>query len=99
MSRPASEEARQQWHNRILQQSSSGLSVARWCCEHNITRWHFDYWKRKLFPETLQRSSFKELTEEVPVGLTLEYQGITLRLERNFDPVLLKACLAVLKQC
>ena len=109
MPRTRSEETRQQWKETILNQLKSGLSVACWCDQNNLSLDAFGYWKRVLFPKskpTLERSSFAEIPENqdnslsmsTETGITLEYQGIRILLENEFDALALKKCLAVLKE-
>ncbi len=100
MARIASEEIKQHWKDIILQQRKSNLSIPVWCRQNAITVYTFYYWKQKLFPKNLNRSTFTELHEkEADSNLTLEYRGVSIRLGKNFDESLLKRCLEVLKKC
>lgn len=86
------------WEEKILQQRQSGLSVQRWCQEHQINPHTFQYWKEKLFPKTtFSRSSFAELSSLPSTGITLECQGVHIHLDKHFDSATLKHCLQVLK--
>lgn len=103
MAQPFSEEKRQQWKDKILEQRKSGLSAASWCRQKNVVITAFYYWQRKLFPKSdLDRSAFSELldrnkhTELNRTGITLEHQGIHIHLEKHFDSSTLKQCLEVL---
>jgi hypothetical protein len=98
-----SEEVKQQWKDNIFKQRSSGLSIAAWC-RYNEVRTHiFYYWQGKLFPKIpLSRSEFTEIecgNHESGLGITLEYQGFSIRLDQHFDASTLRRCLEVLKQC
>jgi transposase-like protein len=106
MPRPFSEEKKQKWKERILQQRESGLSVARWCRKNDVSPRNFSYWRNKLFPKAgLDRSAFTEISNKRVIvsdperkGITIEYCGIRIRLEEQFEPMALKQCLEVLKE-
>ena len=106
MSLPLSEEQRLQWKERIISQKNSGISIAAWCRQNEIGDHLFYYWKRKLFPEqTITLSSFTELPPEKGnscskierSGIKLEYQNVSIHLDKHFDSLTLKRCLTVLK--
>ena len=95
----ASPEQRLEWEMRIRSQKESGLSVEKWCHQNQIPYHRFCYWKDRLFPKPqLSRSSFTELTQTNVSGICIEYQGLRIHLDRNFDPLILKKCLAVFKE-
>lgn len=100
---PASIQVKQQWKEKIFEQRNSGLSIAAWCRKNTVRTHIFYYWQGKLFPKTpLSRSEFTEIgkTNEPPLSeITLEYQGFHIRLDQHFNPLTLKKCLEVLKQC
>jgi hypothetical protein len=105
MAQPLSEEQRQQWQEIILKQRASGLSIAKWCRENNLAVHVFYHRQRILFPKPpLQRTSFTEVSQEIiqktsnKTGITLDYQGILILLDKNFDVQSLKQCLAALKE-
>lgn len=99
MPKLSSAEKQKSWEEKILQQRQSGLSVQRWCQEHQINPHTFQYWKEKLFPKaTLSRSSFAELSSSPFIGIILECQGVHIHLDKHFDPSTLKHCLQVLKE-
>lgn len=99
MTKPFSQEKRQEWKENILKQRESGLSINFWCLENNIASHTFYYWKNKLFPKTdLTRSCFTELTDENGTGITIEFQAFCIHLDRQFDSSTLKRCLEVLKE-
>jgi hypothetical protein len=99
----ASREVKQQWKDDIFKQRSSGLSIAAWCRQNEVRTHIFYYWQGKLFPKTpLSRSEFTEIkrgNNEPGLGITLEYQGFSIRLDQHFDSSTLRRCLEVLKQC
>lgn len=98
MPQALSQEKRSAWANRIRLQQESGLSIERWCREHQIPVHNFHYWRDKLFPRTtLRKDSFSEITDVHESGLSLEYQGLCLQIRRHFDPLTLKQFLTVLR--
>lgn len=98
-----SQEVKQQLKDNILKHRNSGLSIAAWCRQKEVRAHVFYYWQGKLFPKTpLSRSEFIEIergNDEPGLGITLEYQGFSIRLDQHFDPSALRKCLEVLKQC
>lgn len=103
MPRSTSEEVKEKWKETIHQQRQSGLSITAWCCENNISKSVFCYWRDKLFPKVaLNHTAFTELFDKkssIQTGIKLEYQGFRIHLEGDFDPYTLKKCLDVLKKC
>jgi hypothetical protein len=98
MSRAVSKEVQAEWESRFLQQKASGLSIAHWCSNNQITQNTFHYWKRRLSVEApLESSSFVELTDPQDTGITLEFQGVRILLQRGFEAFTLTRCLEALK--
>jgi len=105
MPKPFSEDKKQQWKENILKQRESGLSVAVWCRENNFNIHCFGYWQKKLFPKILDSSAFTEIKErKIPeefvrkgAGISIEYQGIHIHLDKCFDSSVLKQCLDVFR--
>ena len=87
-------DVQQQWTDKIAGWRTSGLSIAAWCRDHDESYSRFLYWRRQLEPERDGR--FVELAVQ-PAGLNLSCNGLTLQLERGFDPDLLRDVLSVLK--
>ena len=54
-----------EWALRFADQKSSGLSVAEWCEQNNLSRYKFFYWKRQLKEEAIQQV----LPEIVPLTI------------------------------
>ena len=99
MSKRFSEEKRLEWKERILKQQASDLSIDKWCHQNQIPAHCFHYWKGRLFPkQTLNRSSFTELTNANESGVFIEYHGVRIYLDRYFDPSILKRCLYALRE-
>jgi hypothetical protein len=105
MPKSFSEHKKQQWKENILKQRESGLSVAVWCRENNFNNHCFKYWQKKLFPKILDSSAFTEIKDKKNsenfirkgVGITIEYQGIHIHLDKYFDSSVLRQCLEVLR--
>ena len=54
-----------EWASRFADQKSSGLSVAEWCEQNNLSRYKFFYWKRQLKEEAIEQV----LPEIVPLTI------------------------------
>jgi hypothetical protein len=91
-------EKRNQWEEKIHQQQASGLSIQRWCHEHQIKTHVFYYRKDRLNQKTtLSRSGFTELVNTKAPGISIEYQGVRIHIDKNFDSATLHDCLSVLR--
>lgn len=98
MPKPISAEKKLDWETKIRQQQTSGLSIDRWCRQNQITPCSFYYWKDRLFSKTkLTRSDFIELPINQGTGICIEYQGMRVLIDKSFDPVTLRGCLAALR--
>lgn len=98
MFKPASNEKRLEWQERIQTQRESGLSIAQWCKENQIPTHVFYYWKSRLFPKTLQRDSFTELRNAKDTGVVIKCGAIQIHIDNCFDPSTLKQCLELLTE-
>lgn len=98
MFKQSSPETLRAWQARIAQQQNSGLSIAQWCKENDVAVGQFNYRKSKLFPKKLKTSGFTELVDVKNVGITIEYEGMRIHVDPNFDAVTLKRCLSVIKE-
>ncbi|MCR5338491.1 MAG: hypothetical protein K6E75_08030 [Lachnospiraceae bacterium] len=54
-----------EWASRFADQKSSGLSVAAWCEQNNISQHKFFYWKRQLKEEAIEQV----LPDIVPIAM------------------------------
>ena len=54
-----------EWASRFADQKSSGLSVAEWCEQNNLSQYKFFYWKRQLKEEAIEQV----LPEIVPLTM------------------------------
>jgi hypothetical protein len=100
----------QNWKQKVLAWRASGKSGSAWSKENQIPYTTLLGWKRRFENSTKERplsnaessKAFIELKDQ-PIsnsgtysGVTLEHQGIKIRLETGFNPVVLKQCLACL---
>ena|ERR1700728_1464011 len=90
MPNPASEDKQLEWKNLIEKQGQSGLSVEKWCLQNQLSPHVFHYWKKKLFPKRLQKSSFTELNMRRPDEISLQVRGLYIRMGSDCDPRLRK---------
>ena len=91
-------EKRNEWEEKIRQQQVSGLSIERWCQAHQIKAHTFHYWKDRLSQKTpLSRGCFTELVNSKAPGVSIEYQGVRIHIDKNFDSATLQSCLSALK--
>lgn len=98
MPKPISTEKKLEWEATIRQQRESGLSIDKWCRQNQISSCSFHYWKDRLFPKKqLTRSCFTELPVDQGTGISIEYQGMRILVEKSFDPITLRSCLAALR--
>lgn len=105
MPKPVSATVRNQWKEKIIDQSQSGLSIASWCRQNNIKVHTFIYWRAKCQPKSIDRSDFKEVqiqqiadTNPKKSGISLQYQEFCIHLDQQFDSAALKHCLQILKE-
>lgn len=96
MSGQASLKKQQEWKSKIIRQKESGKTIELWCRENGLAPYLFHYWKKRLFSGTFNRSSFTELGDK-NAGISIEYKGIIVHVERSFDPAVLKSCLSILR--
>ena len=99
MSKPPSSEKQLEWEEKFSKQRESGLSIDRWCRENQVPPHAYYYWKERLFPKPpSSRLSFTELSNAKETGITIEYRNLRIRLDKHFDPAVLKQCLSVLME-
>ncbi|MDD1826096.1 hypothetical protein LRP52_28375 [Photobacterium sp. ZSDE20] len=51
------EDKMQLWQERLKQQKNSGMTIADWCEQNQITQSQFYYWQKKLTTTTYEPSS------------------------------------------
>lgn len=94
MPRSISEEKQLKWKSLIEKQRQSGVPIEKWCLQNEVNPHTFQYWKTKLFPRQLQKSSFTELKPKSPEPISLRTRGLYIRLEGSCDPHLCKKLLS-----
>ena len=97
MSKPKDHQKKAEWEDKISQQKASGKSIAEWCRDNQVHPRSFYYWRLRCFPKDIDRSCFTELTNEKSTGISIEYQGIRIFLDKDFDLITLKNCLTALR--
>ena len=95
------------WQQKVLAWQASGKNCLAWCKENKIPYTTFLGWRQQLENASEQQllahspKGFIELKEQlasnsVCSGITLEYQGIKIYLQAEFNPIVLKKCIACL---
>lgn len=97
------------WQKKVLEWQKSGKKIPAWCQENQIPYTTFLGWKlrfgnfhKKLQSNTQPSKVFIELQDkplsnsQIFSGVTLEYHGIKIHLETEFNATVLKQCLACL---
>lgn len=87
---------KQEWTEKIAAWRASGLSIAVWCRQHEQNYHRFLYWRRRLEPRQQKAGGFVELTFGTS-PLLLSCNGLTLHIQRGFDPELLRDVLSVVR--
>lgn len=95
MPRPSSEDKKLEWKHLIEQQRQSGISIEKWCRQQNLIPHTFHYWKDKLFPKQLQKTSFTELSVRRQDVISLQARGLYVRMSSDCDPALRKQFFAL----
>lgn len=91
---------RAEWTKRIENWRISGLSIAAWCRQHEVTYFSFLYWKKRLDPSVKheQAATFVQLTDEsTDTGVTVSMGSCSIRLSQEFDSATLARCVDVLR--
>lgn len=96
MFKPLSSEKRSNWAENIRQQKNSGLNATSWCRKHQIDHSMFVYWKDCLSKAPMCRSP--RMKPPATVGVSIEYQGARIHLDKSFDLATLKNCLSALRE-
>ena len=87
---------KQEWTDKITAWRESGQSIAAWCRQHEESYYRFIYWRKRLELKQEKAGRFVELTFG-KLSLLLSCNGMTLHIERGFDPELLRDVLSVLR--
>ncbi len=95
---------REHWLDKIREWQVSGTSARSWALERGISPSTFGYWKKRLHATKsnslqLNKDSFVEIQKDLSSdpGLTLEIQGVVVRVIKDFDSATLKRCLLLLR--
>jgi hypothetical protein len=93
-----------QWRERLANHADSGLTVNRWCVQHDIPAHRFFYWRRKLVRASAPVEGDPVDWFALPVGvasaarlpLTVRVGDAAIDVEPGFDPALLRDVVAAL---
>ena len=98
MPRRFTEKKRCEWLERIRLQQESGQNMSHWCREQQINYDSFLYWKKRFSPapHPLNRAAFQELTSGQETGVSIEYRGVRIHVDKCFDCATLRSCLSAL---
>jgi hypothetical protein len=97
-------EKQRYWNQHLNRWRSDGSSQIEYCRKNNISRFQFQYWKRRLQPSEKSPSfievRFSSVTTQRPshaLRLIVDdhYQ---IAVERDFDPVALKQLIGTLER-
>jgi hypothetical protein len=93
------------WKEKVKEWESSNKSTKIWCQENKIPYTTLRGWRNrlkksdhnKIFNKSVE--NFIELKDQIPSdpGIILEYKGVKIQLNRDFDKVVLKECLHCLR--
>jgi len=91
---------RRRWNKHLKDWSASGRTQVDYCREHGLSRYQFQYWKKRLHPE---KPAFIELrmsgeNDKQPTPLRVMVGGCQVAVERDFDPVALQQLIGVLSR-
>lgn len=105
MDQPSALQSTTVWQDRIDSWLASGISIAKWCKEHQTVYHQFLYQKNKLSGKKRRRRKataphFVELTDVAPAdpGITVECGDVQIRLTANFDEATLLRCVQVVRR-
>lgn len=97
------------WKNRISEQQASGLTIVRWCKEHEILYRQFHYWKKQLSTASCMNHKSVELFAEIPAldkisktlkekeRIHLSFHGVEMDVPETFHPDTLLGLMKVLQ--
>lgn len=89
------------WQDLVEAQSHSGLDATTFCRDRRINRQRFYLWRQRFQKQPVAAGAFLELVPssrsgESGVRLRLD-QGLSIDLDRGFDPATLQQVLATLR--
>lgn len=98
---------RREWAEKIEQWKLSRKSAQAWCRENQVIYTTFMGWRKrleiskssKIVRKPSLKTQFVELKDlpKAQPEISLEYNGVIIHLKGEFDPSLMKKCLAVLR--
>jgi hypothetical protein len=97
---------KREWAKKIELWRQSGKSVKAWCRENHVVYTTFLGWRNRLklnqnvnSTSSSSKNQFIELKEGLKTasGISLECEGVRIHLTSEFDELLLKRCLALLR--
>lgn len=97
---------RSEWANKIEQWKLSGKSAKAWCRENQVVYNTFLGWHKRFTQHSATaahspsvKTQFIELKDpkKISSGISLEYGGVTIHLEPEFDAATLEKCLTVVR--
>jgi hypothetical protein len=100
----ANAEKQRYWNQHLNRWRSGGSSQIEYCRQNNLSRFQFQYWKRRMqasekSPSFIEVRFSSATTQRLPHALRLvvndHYQ---IAVERDFDPVALKQLIGVLER-
>jgi len=93
------------WRSLINKQIDSGLTAAAFCREQQINRDRFYHWRRRFQKEESGNAHLGAFVELVPyekkssAGVHIRLgNGMSIEVERGFDPVTLRAAIQAICQ-
>lgn len=94
------------WQSLVDKQAESGLTGAAFCREHQINRSRFYYWRRRFrVNASIEATSPGGFVELIPypkkpsAGVHIHIgNGFRIEVERDFDPVTLRAAIQAVHQ-
>lgn len=94
-------EKRKTWEDRIKGWKESGLSQAEYCRAHELKKYQFLYWKKRIMPDKarLVEVPLAAPIHSVPKPLSLSVGSrYSIRIEAGFDADTLRELLEVLER-
>jgi hypothetical protein len=93
------------WKEKVKEWESSNKSTKAWCQENKIPYTTLCGWRNRLKKSNHNKVSnkstgnFIELKDQISLnpGIILEYQGVKIQLNRDFDKIVLQECLHCLR--
>lgn len=80
---------------------AGGLSMTQWCKNQHIPVSTFSGWKaqlEKVDPVQLKEQDFISIdNDSSDVGIELQFEELSIKLSKNFDPDILAKCLVVIR--